>query len=122
MLFLGNYKALKDKIIFIIAISGIVSVTFLVVLILTFYLLEDKNFSSVPLLSLFILTGAIIVLLINLLRLPVINKVINGEYKLDKDFLKKYSMMLDFKENEEIMKDKKSETTSDVSFGYEKLD
>jgi len=122
LLFLGNYKALKDKIIFIIAISGIVSVTFLVVLILTFYLLEDKNFSSVPLLSLFILTGAIIVLLINLLRLPVINKIINGEYKLDKKFLKKYSMMLDFKENEKIMKDKKSETTSDVSFGYEKLD
>ena len=119
MLYYGNFKALKNKIIFNIILAGFSTIVFLAVLIFTFQLLEVKSLSSIPLVSLFIFTLSTLIFIINCLRLPILNKAISGEIKIDRDYIKKYKMMIDYKENE--LNISKISDASQAS-GYIKLD
>jgi len=90
---------------------------------MTFQLLEIKSLSSIPLISLFVFTILLIVTLINFLRLPIINRIIDGDLKVDKEFLRKYSMMIDYKENEINLSNKSIDTPYTPNMdGYNKID
>ena len=83
-----------------IYISGSISVVSLILLILTFNFLENKSLSTIPLISLFVLTIALMVFLINILKLRIANNIIDLNLIVDKQFIKKFIMMLDYKVNE----------------------
>ena len=82
-----NYEALKKTLVWLLVLLSILIVIFLTVIIITFSYLENKSLSLIPLFSLIILTIIISLFLINVLRLKVIEKVIDGRYKLDRKFI-----------------------------------
>jgi hypothetical protein len=82
-----NYRELKIKLIWIIILLSILIIIFLSVIIVTFSYLENKSLSLIPLFSLIILTIIFSLFLINFLRLKLIDKIIDGRYKLDKKLI-----------------------------------
>jgi len=123
LLYYGKYYTLKNKILFNVGLAGFFSLVSLAILIMTFQLLEIKSLSSIPLISLFVFTILLIVTLINFLRLPIINRIIDGDLKVDKEFLRKYSMMIDYKENEINLSNKSIDTPYTPNMdGYNKID
>ncbi len=69
--------------------SGVL-IFFLLLLIITFKYLEVSSLSMIPLISLFVITTALLILILNILRVKVINKVINKEYIINQKILKLY--------------------------------
>jgi hypothetical protein len=90
LLIKSNYQKVKSKlnriIVWLIALLSI----FTAVLVFTFKFLDGNSLSLIPLFSLFIITFAIVFLIINIIRYKVINKVISGEYELNTDYLLLY--------------------------------
>lgn len=90
MLNRGEYDFIKNKLIHVIFAWLGVLIFFVLVLIITFKYLERKELSFIPLVSLIVLTIALLFLILNLLRLKVINKVIDNKYCIDSKLLKLY--------------------------------
>jgi len=87
-LYKEEYTMIKEKIVCILVSQMFAFSFFLILLIITFRYLENKSLSIIPLISLIILTIILLFLIINFARLKIINKVIEGKYKLDLRFIK----------------------------------
>jgi len=88
MLFRGEYTEMKTKIFTQIIILFLISSIFLFLVFITFSYLQIRSLSFIPILCLLILSISIFLLVLNILRLNIINRVITGEDKIDKDFLR----------------------------------
>jgi hypothetical protein len=88
MLYNFEFEGLRKQVSLNIIASVVLLLIFFVTLVSTFTFLEVKSLSLIPLLSIFVVAFAIICLAVNVIRYRVINKVINGDYKIDKKFLK----------------------------------
>ena len=75
--------------------------------------------STIPLISLFVVTVSFMILLINCLRLSIANHILNGELVVDKEFIRKYTMMQDYKVNEQNISIRNS--NSDNSHNYPEI-
>jgi hypothetical protein len=100
-LYLKEYSVVKNKLITIIVTWILVFIFFFTILIVTFRYLEVKALSLIPLLSLFMITIAAFILIINGIRFIVINKVIRGEYYLDMKLLRLFIYQMKRSEEEE---------------------
>jgi len=98
-----NYEELKRKLVWVLILLSILIIIFLTVIIVTFSYLENKTLALIPLISLIILTIILTLFLINILRLKVIEKVIDGRYTLDRKFIFLYLYKLKKEENEDTM-------------------
>ena len=58
------------------------------ILLLTFEYLSEQKYSFIPITDIFFLTALIIVIILFLLKLNALNKVIDGEFELDKKMVK----------------------------------
>jgi hypothetical protein len=72
---------------------------FLITLIATFSLLENKALSLIPLFSLFVVSISIMFLILNIFRYIIISRVISGEYEIDHNFLKLLIKKKHYEEN-----------------------
>jgi hypothetical protein len=82
-----NYDEIKSEVINKIIFYVCLAVSSLTLLVFTFSLLEFRSLSFIPFCSLFIFAFILVVLIFQYFRLMVINKVVDNEYKIDKDFL-----------------------------------
>jgi len=82
-----NYEELKRRLIMVLILLTILLVIFFSCIVLTFSYLENKELALIPLISLIILTIVFALFLINILRLKVIEKIIEGKYTLDKKLI-----------------------------------
>ena len=98
-----NYEDLKRRLIYVLILLTILIIIFLSCIILTFSYLENKELSLIPLISLIILTIVFSLFLINILRLNVIEKIIDGKYNLDKKFIFLMLYKLKKEEMEDIL-------------------
>ena len=88
--------------------SFILLITFLITLISTFSFLQNKNLNLIPLVSLFIVSLSVIILVVNSIRYKVLNKLKVGEFIVDEDFLKLYILKKYFEKENILKKDEKS--------------
>ena len=98
MLYRSDFTELRRKVIQLIVISIFISLFFLCLLIITFRYLQIKSLSIIPIFSLLILAGAIVILTLNFIRLNIVNSVISGDLKINKKFLR--LLMICFKAEE----------------------
>ena len=88
MLYRGEYDEIRKKIIQIMVICMVMCILFTSILLLTFNYLQIKGLSFIPIVSLLILAVSIVILVLNWIRLTIINRVISGEMIIDKEFLR----------------------------------
>ena len=88
LLIQGKYQDIKRKLIGLIIIWGSIFSFFLGILFLTFKYLSGNSLSLIPLISLFVVTFALCFIILNSIRLNVINKVISEQYIMDINYLK----------------------------------
>lgn len=86
----NEYGKIKNNLIGSLIICCIVLSFFTLILGVTFRYLEVKSLSLIPLFSLIVITVALVLLIINIIRLNVINKVISGEYMIDQKYIYLY--------------------------------
>jgi hypothetical protein len=103
-LYEGNYSELKKSIVWILVALTIFIVVLVSILIVTFTFLENKSLSLIPLFTLIVITIIITFFIINIMRLRVIDKVINLDYEIDKKyvFLSIYKLLKEEKEDTPI--------------------
>lgn len=97
----GNYQAVKKSIIWILVWLSIFIVALIAILIVTFSYLEKPSLSMIPLFTLMILTVLVLFFAINIIRLSVIDKVINKEKEIDKKFVYLCIYKLNLEEKED---------------------
>lgn len=102
-----DFKELKSQVSFNIIGSILLIVIFLITLISTFTFLESKILSLVPLFSLFIISISIVILVVNIMRYRVAERMIDGMLKLDIKFLK--LLILKVMSEEDEVKSKKKD-------------
>ena len=83
-----DYSTVKTSLIIYIVINAILFGAFFAVLVITFKFLSVKSLSMVPLISLIALTICAALFIIQIIRLNVINQLINGEYQINVGLLK----------------------------------
>ena len=88
MLYRGEFDELKKKLFQLNIICCLLSLFFLCILLITFGYLQIKSLSFIPILSLLILAVSLVLMTLNLLRYNIIKKVISGEFKIDREFLR----------------------------------
>lgn len=80
LLYKKDYDQIKSNLIINIICSLSLFLIFIVVLIITFQYLEVKSLSLIPIFSLFFMTISFMILIINSIRLFVIDRVINDKH------------------------------------------
>jgi len=103
-LYEGNYNEVKNSVVWVLVSLAVFIVILITVLIITFTYLENKSLSLIPLFTLIVMTIIILFIILNIMRLRVIHKVINGEYEIDKKyvFLSIYKLLKEEKEDTPI--------------------
>jgi len=82
-----DYSQIKRSVLFMIVTLTILNVILLTILIITFSYLKIKSLSLIPLFTLILMTIILSFLIINIMRLKVIEKVINNEYEIDRKYV-----------------------------------
>lgn len=86
-LYKGNYESIKNTLTWVLVVITILIVIFFTIIIITFSYLSNKGLSLIPLVSLILMTIFICFFVIYLLRLRMINIIINGEKKIDRKYI-----------------------------------
>ena len=68
----------------------------------TFEYLSEQKYSFIPISILFILTALLIVIILFFLKLNALNRLINGEFELDKKMVKLF-IFSQMKNNKELL-------------------
>ena len=96
---LGELKKILKGIIFILIAASLIS---FIVLLYTFEYLSQQKYSFIPITDLFVLTGLIIFGILFYLKLNAVQRVIDGEFKLDHKLVKLF-IYAKMKNREELL-------------------
>jgi len=90
----GNYKNIKNTLTWVLVVFSMLIIIFFTIIIITFSFLNNSGLSLIPLISLILGTICLCFFVLHVLRLRIIDKLINGEYKIDRKyiFLRLYQM------------------------------
>ena len=88
LIYNGELNSLKKILKAVIILSSAFSLFSFIVLLYTFEYLSEQKYSFIPITDIFILTALIIIIILFFLKLNALNKVINGEFELDKKMVK----------------------------------
>ena len=88
LIYNGELNSLKKILKAVIILSSALSFFSFIVLLYTFEYLSVQKYSFIPITDIFILTALIIIIILFFLKLNALNKVINGEFELDKKMVK----------------------------------
>ena len=91
----------------IVILSLALSLFSFILLLYTFEYLSEQKYSFIPITDLFLLTALIITIILFLLKLNALNKVIDGEFELDKKMVK-LVIFSKMKNNKELLYDEKN--------------
>ena len=116
LIYNGELKSLKKIVKAIVILSAGGSLFCFILLLYTFEYLSEQKYSFIPISVIFLLTALIIAIILFLLKLNALNKVINGEFELDRKMVK-LLIFAKMKNNRELLFDEKYSNNKD-----EKLD
>ena len=88
LIYNGELKQLKKLLKAVIILSAALSLFSLILLLYTFEYLSEQKYSFIPISDIFVLTALLIVIILFFLKLNALNKVIDGEFELDKKMVK----------------------------------
>ena len=88
LIYNGELKQLKKLLKAVIILSAALSLFSLILLLYTFEYLSKQKYSFIPISDIFVLTALLIVIILFFLKLNALNKVIDGEFELDKKMVK----------------------------------
>ena len=116
LIYNGELKSLKNIVKAIVILSSGGSLLCFILLLYTFEYLSEQKYSFIPISVIFLLTALIIAIILFLLKLNALNKVIDGEFELDRKMVK-LLIFAKMKNNRELLFDEKYSNNKD-----EKLD
>ena len=88
LIYNGELNSLKKILKAIVILCSALFFFSFIILLLTFEYLSEQKYSFIPITDIFFLTALIIVIILFLLKLNALNKVIDGEFELDKKMVK----------------------------------
>ena len=88
LIYNGELKQLKKLLKAVIILSAALSLFSLILLLYTFEYLSEQKYSFIPISDIFVLTALLIIIILFFLKLNALNKVIDGEFELDKKMVK----------------------------------
>ena len=107
LIYNGELLTLKRILKAIVILSLALSLFSFILLLYTFEYLSEQKYSFIPITDLFLLTALIITIILFLLKLNALNKVIDGEFELDKKMVK-LVIFSKMKNNKELLYDEKN--------------
>ena len=107
LIYNGELLTLKRILKAIVILSLALSLFSFILLLYTFEYLSEQKYSFIPIADLFLLTTLIITIILFLLKLNALNKVIDGEFELDKKMVK-LVIFSKMKNNKEMLYDEKN--------------
>ena len=107
LIYNGELLTLKRILKAIVILSLALSLFSFILLLYTFEYLSEQKYSFIPIADIFLLTTLIITIILFLLKLNALNKVIDGEFELDKKMVK-LVIFSKMKNNKELLYDEKN--------------
>ena len=107
LIYNGELLTLKKILKAIVILSLALSLLSFILLLYTFEYLSEQKYSFIPIADIFLLTTLIITIILFLLKLNALNKVIDGEFELDKKMVK-LVIFSKMKNNKELLYDEKN--------------
>jgi Na+/melibiose symporter-like transporter len=102
LIYSGDLNHLKKRLKGIIILCSACSLFSFLLLLYTFEYLSEQKYSFIPISVLFILTALLIVIILFFLKLNALNRLINGEFELDKKMVKLF-IFSQMKNNKELL-------------------
>ena len=102
LIYNGELVKLKKMLKAIIILSAALSLFSFILLLYTFEYLSEQKYSFIPITDIFVLTTLLIVIILFFLKLNALNRVIDGEFELDKKMVKLF-IFSKMKNNKELL-------------------
>ena len=102
LIYKGELKELKKILQAVIILCSAFGFFSFLILLYTFEYLSEQKYSFIPITDIFVLTAFIIAIILFILKLNALNKVINGEFELDKKMVKLF-IFAKMKNNKELL-------------------
>ena len=106
LIYNGDLKTLRKILKAVIILSSAFCLFSFILLLYTFEYLSEQKYSFIPITDIFVLTTLFIIIILFILKLKALNKVMDGEFELDKKMVKLF-IFSKMKNNKDLLYDDK---------------